>query len=77
MKNLMKKWAKAIGKQLLKVNWFRREVEAWRKEHEDQREEQYRHDWQLIMKGQAVRDAETEKPSGFDRFDCCNWGVGE
>jgi len=81
MKSIIKKLTKSLTKQLPKPQWLIREIEAIKIERENRRIEneleQYRHDWVLIMRGLAVRDAETEKTREFDRFDCVSWGVGE
>lgn len=39
--------------------------------------ERHRQDWETIMHGLAVRDADTEKENRFDRFDCVTWGVSK
>ena len=57
----MKKLLKVLGKQLIKINWFRREVEAYRLEQLEQKKRLHRKDLELIMGGNAMRDAKTEK----------------
>lgn len=55
---MIKKIAKTIREQLLKVEWIRREVEAYQLEQKKQR---HYHCWEMIMRGQTMRDSKTEK----------------
>ena len=74
----MKSIIKKLTKQLPKPQWLIRKIESFKIEQENLRIEneleKYRHDWVLIMRGLAVRDAETEKTREFDRFDL--YGMG-
>jgi hypothetical protein len=61
---MLKKIAKSIRRQLLKINWLRREVEAYKQERENQ---QHHEDWaQLMHSGCKVRELKPEKREPYD-----------
>jgi len=66
---MLKQLAKLIRRHLLKINWLRREVEAYKQEKEDK---QYREDWARKMSsGNTVREGDAQcRKSCDDCFDC-------
>ena len=71
---MLKKLMKSIRRNLLKINWIRREVEAYRMEREL---EEYSKRWAEIMHaGQAVRETRiTEDRVAIPRcMDSVTWG---
>ena len=60
---MLKKLKKSIRKQLLKINWFSRAVADYRLRL---KEEQPKHNWDLLMNSGQVRNLKPEKLDPFD-----------
>ena len=58
------KLMKSIRRQLLKIDWFSRKVDAYRVE---QKKKRHKHNWDLLMNSGQVRNLKPEK------LDPNNW----
>ena len=89
---VLKRITKAICNQASKIGWINREIQAYKIEQEKKRieleqkriakqKEEHHHHWERIMRGQAMRDVDTEKDDGRIQavvVDYVGWGrVGE
>ena len=58
---MLKKLMKSIRHQSLKIDWFKREVEAYRIEQKKQK-----YNWDLIVNSGQIRNLKPEKLDPFD-----------
>lgn len=68
-----------IREQLLKIDWLNQKVQAFRIKRERQRIERqlkrYHRRWELIMRGHAVQNNETEKSDHRTLVDVTDDGI--
>ena len=69
---MLKKLMESIRRQSLKIDWFKREVDAYRIEQKKQK-----HNWDLIVNSGQVRNLKPEKLDPFDTHEIVNDGVLE
>ena len=58
---MFKKLMKSIRRNLLKIDWFSRKVDAYRVEQKKQK-----HNWDLIVNSGQVRNLKSEKLDPYD-----------